>query len=94
MHCPARNKTSFTSGDVHRLAIDGERHHAFQAVNGLVVMRVRMGRGNFCARRNGKFKHGQLAVEVFAFEQEANFNRPGSDDFIFQFHAVIGQQRS
>ena len=33
------------ASNVRRLAIDGERHHAFQTVNGLVVMRVRMGRG-------------------------------------------------
>jgi len=42
-----------------------------------------MGQRNFRARRNGEFKHGQLAVGAFAFEQEANFNLPGSDDFFF-----------
>ena len=69
-------KQEVAGADVHRLAIDGERHHAFQTINGFVVMLVRMGHRHFHARRHGEFKHGQLAVGVFAFEQKADFNLP------------------
>jgi len=41
-----------------------------------------MRRGNFRAHWNCEFKQGQLAVGVFAFEQEADFNLPGSDDCV------------
>src|SRR3989442_15651872 len=52
-------------------------------------MRVRMGQRNFRARRNGEFKYSHLTVGVFAFEQEANFNLPGSDALFFLRHNLL-----
>ena len=85
MNCATRDKTGFPRANIHRLSFLGGRHHALNAVDGLVVLLVIMGQRHLRSNWDREFKQRHRSARVGSFEQESDAYLPDADDFALHF---------
>lgn len=77
MNGATRNTYCLSRSDFELFSVDRPGQHPVDAVNGLFVMVVAMGRSRQALRgRDNNFKCRDAAARVFAGDQEANRERP------------------
>src|SRR5438874_3473992 len=84
----AGDETGIARADVYGSSIHGEGDHAFHAVDGFIVVLVRMGQGNLGSGGNGEFEHGEGTVGVGGFEEKIDCDLADADRVAFHVGRV------